>query len=124
MYTPTPHNHRDPPNPYQQRAGQQECEVAAGQACGRRVPSKLQARCGSLRFASLLDFGWAMKRDINRKRVLLFHDNAKPHVARGRGDSIERLAWQTPCNLTPRTLRQQITTLSLNNHLRGKTLRK
>ncbi|GFU42684.1 histone-lysine N-methyltransferase SETMAR [Trichonephila clavipes] len=35
---------------------------------------------------------------VNRKSVLLLHDNARPHVARVGRNTIQRLSWETLCH--------------------------
>lgn len=61
---------------------------------------------------------------VNRKGVLLLHDNARPHVAREARDTIQRLGWETlphppySPDLAPTDYHLFH---SLDNHLRGKS---
>ncbi|GFU33018.1 histone-lysine N-methyltransferase SETMAR [Trichonephila clavipes] len=61
---------------------------------------------------------------VNRKSVLLLHDNARPHAARVARNMIQRLRWETLCyppyspDLSPSDYHLFH---SLDNHLRGKS---
>ncbi|GFU63328.1 histone-lysine N-methyltransferase SETMAR [Trichonephila clavipes] len=61
---------------------------------------------------------------VNRKGVLLLHDNARPHVARVARKTIQQLDWETLCHhpYSPDLASSEYHLFhSLDNHFRGKS---
>jgi len=62
---------------------------------------------------------------VNRKGVLVFHDNANPHMAKRTWETLQQLSWETLCHapyLPDHAPAEYHLLYSLDNRLRGRSL--